>query len=182
MEAHFIDILCKRFPSLSRIEICQSVLLAELKADCPRLVYTVALRDMLMQLRKDRPWASRIADIEQLLHEEDRRDTDRRRSADVDPLAAPDTIFEAWMLDEEWHAIIVGLPPLARKLAEIAKRCAEAFEDLPGGVWSRDNLIELRRRVKRDFVFWERRHSENKYFIARATLVKALRRARSTRR
>lgn len=166
MEKGRMRILQNCFDMLVRGEVERAVLLAELKTSNESHAYRNAFCDLMNVMARERYYRKRAPRLDDIC------------AGDPGFLARPDEIFERWQDVEEWRAIVSGLPPLARKLAQIAKRCAESFEDLPGGVWSIGNLVELRRRVKRDFIAWERTHDERKYYKARSTLVAVLRDSR----
>lgn len=169
MKKERMRILLNCFNMLVRGEVERAVLLAELKTSNESHAYRNAFCDLMNVMARERYYRKRAPRLDDIC------------AGDPAFLARPDDMFERWQDDEEWRAIVSDLPPLARKLAQIAKRCAESFEDLPGGVWSQHNIVELRRRVKRDFIAWERTHSERKYFLAKRTLVGALHRNRRKR-
>ena len=161
-----VGILGRQFPTLPTREIEQEVELARLLTDEIALVVCTAKHRLLDQRRKAAVYNRYFASY-------DAPGFDGRSAA-----CDSDLLLERYFSDDEWSHVSAGLPYPAQKLAAIARRQAERFEDVPGGVWTKENLTELRRRIKREFVAWQRDHSERAYFRARKTLVAALRRHR----
>lgn len=164
-----VDILCRKFPLMHRHEIEQEIELAHLLTDDIPFVVCIARRRLTDQVRKAEVWNRHFASFDAPGFDGDLTRVDG------------DLLLERFFSDDEWSHVSAGLPYPAQKLAAIARRQAERFEDVPGGIWTRQNLTELRRRIKREFVAWQRDHSERAYFRARQTLVTALRRHRGDR-
>ena len=164
-----ISKLRRDFPRQTTHEIEQEIALASLLTEEPALIAHIAKR--------------RLQDIRRRDAVLDRYFTSYQTSSfDEDELACDhDLLLEQYFSSDEWSAVAAGLPYPAQKLAKIARRQAEAFEDVPSGVWTKQNLTELRRRIKREFMAWQHDHSERAYFRARQTLVTALRRHRGYR-
>ena len=157
MDKRYLGLLAKRFPTLTRREIEQTVLLAEWKVgDNGPLVWRVATNALLDQIRRCQRYLGRMVSFEWLFGD--------------------NYLVERYREEEEWRHILYGLPLPARQLARLARQEAERFEDVPDGIWRQHNLSELRRRIKREYIAWDKNHSERSYFRARAILVKALRR------
>lgn len=161
--------LRRRFPRLSAHEIEQELAMAEVLTDEFRLVWTIAKRRLIDGLRRESAIAAKFDSYDAPWFDEDLLRCDG------------DLLLERYFSDDEWSSVAAGLPYPAQKLAAIARRQAELFEDVPGGIWTSQNLTELRRRIKREFVAWDRDHSERAYFRARQTLVTALHRHRKRR-
>ena len=160
-----VDCLRKRFPMFQTIEVIQELLLAELETEnMGNLALRAAQCNLLDQLRSQRRHGAKFFNL-----------------SEMDPIPVTDVALELYFSDDEWRAVEHGLPYPSQKLARIARQQAEGFEDVPGGMWSRENLTELRRRIKREFVAWDRDHSERAYYRARAMLVTALHRNRRRR-
>lgn len=167
MDTGFTKQLLYRFKDLPKEEVYQEIRIAEFQADDrgKRLAFVIALRNLQDLDRKRRRYERRFSGI--LNNGED-----HLMNGVVFIDGAPDERF----LDElEWQDIVRRLPLPARRLAEFAKIEAERFEDVPHGVWQLQNLMELRRRIKRRYIEWDRDHSEQSYLRARATLTAALR-------
>lgn len=131
-----IDVLRRMFPTLTTTEIVQELLLAELRTQQGALATCIAKRRLTDTLRREIRYTERFASYD-------------AHGFDEDELGHHDLDLERYFSGDEWHAIVVGLPYPAQKLAKIARCRAEQFEDVPGGIWTRDNLTELRRRIKR---------------------------------
>lgn len=160
-----VDCLRRRFPMFETIELIQELLLAELETeDVGNLALRAAQCNLLDQLKARR-----------------RREVRFIGMTEIETYAVDDVALELYFSDDEWQTIEHGLPYPAQKLARIARRQAESFEDVPGGIWTRQNLTELRRRIKREFIAWDRDHSERAYGRARAVLVAALQRNKRER-
>lgn len=168
MEKRFVDILTRQFPFLSRAEIEQEVRLAELLSGAGPLAWRRTKFKLIDIARKEMLFRSRFLSL---------FDCDG-----IENIATEDRALR--MLDEadEWREIRRNLPIRARKLAEIAEHHAQRFEDVPGGMWTYANLRELRRRIRRDYIAWDWRHSYRAFYETRAILVRALERNRLNRR
>jgi hypothetical protein len=160
MDKGHINQLLHRFPNLSSAEVMQQIAIAEFLAAGrgARLAWTIALRDLLNIEDKRRRMARRFC-----------TSIDDESSGAALTLA----VFDSPCEEVDWQAFLSGLRPLARRLARIAQREAERFEDVDRGVWYRPNLKELRRRVKAAFL--NEVGGEHKYELAKRTLVDALR-------
>ena len=163
MKANYVRMIKHRFPQIAPAEIAQEIALAELQAAGrgERLVWSIAEKNLL-DLERKRMRYERMFPVELM-------DTDQTEGIECH-------LFEAFLDDMEWRDIMSGLPLPARKLAQFAKQEAEGFENVPDGIWRRQNLRELRRRVKRDYIAWDRSHSEAAYLAARNILVNAMHR------
>ena len=169
MDAKFVDILTRRFPSLTRNEIEQACLLVELQnsgIDGP-LAYRMVYCACIDRIRKEQRLAQRFPsyDVEnfpELL------------------LGVMDPVYQKLREKEEWERVLSGLPYASRKLAKIAQQEANRFakENIGENIWTRVNATVIRQRTKERFISWEWNHSEKAYFRARASLVDALRRNR----
>lgn len=172
MQKGYVNLLMWKFKDIGWREVNQEILLAELQADGrgDRLAFIIALRNLQDLDRKRRAYERRFCGLfSDGLFEDTFSFID----------GAPDERF----LDElEWQDIVRRLPLPARRLAEFAKIEAERFEDVPHGVWQLQSLMELRRRIKRRYIEWDRDHSEQSYLRARATLTAALRQHGGKRR
>ena len=164
MQKRFVDILRAKFKNMTGLEIEQAVLLAELETSIAPLAWSIAYRRLIKEQRK----LARIDRIFASFHD----------VPDIEKLGYQDLMLEQIDEEDEWKATLAKLSAKARKLAKLAKYEAERFENVPGGVWTRHNLYELRRRVKRDFLQWEFNHSTRAYYEARTELVAAFRRNR----
>ena len=163
MTTRQLDCLRRRFPMFERIELIQELLLAELETETDgNLALRAAQCNLLDQLEARRRRQARYPSISEVGENE----------------GGVDVALELYFSDDEWRSVERGLPYPAQKLARLARREAERFEDVPGGVWTQQNLTELRRRIKREFIAWDRDNSERAYYRARATLVAALHRNR----
>jgi hypothetical protein len=166
MDKKFIDILTRKFPSLTRNEIEQACLLAELRVDAhsKRLAYRMVECACIKRMRTEK----RIAEM---FVSYDSNDFPKRK------LGTCDTHMEAWLNEEEWHAVVRSLPRKARTLAWFAQEEAQAFAEanptLP--IWTRQNLSTLRNRVKQRFLAWEYNHSRDEYYRARSQILEAMR-------
>jgi len=171
MKANYAKMLRWRFPKIAAEELAQEIALAELQAADrgERLAWRIAEKNLL-DLERKRMRYERMFPV-------DLMDTDQTGGIGCN-------LFDAFLDEMEWRDIMSGLPLPARKLAQFAKREAEGFENVQDGIWRRQNLKELRRRVKRDYIAWDRRHSEEAYLQTRKVLVNAMRRkeCRSDRR
>lgn len=150
--------LLYRFSEFTRDEVLQEIRLAEMEAAerGPRLAFTAAWRN-LQDMRRTR--LARMLRFPNLTDED----------------LAVETSIDTFIDEMEWADFVRQMPLPARKLAEIAKREAESFENVPNGVWEKSSLVELRRRVKRSYIAWDRNHCEQSYLRARSVLVNALR-------
>ena len=158
-----LDCLRRRFPMFGTVELIQELLLAEFETGTTdNLSLRAAQCNLLDLLRKQRRFDRMFAPLEEAEH-----------------VGVNDVALELYFSDDEWRTVEHGLPYPAQKLARIARHQAEGFEDVPGGIWTRENLTELRRRIKREFINWDRDHSERAYYRARAILVLALHRNRT---
>ena len=157
--------LLHRFRNLTAGEVLQEIRIAEAEAEGrgKRLSFTIALRNLLdlerKRMRFER-WFTSWEEIPTGVHLR---------------AAMEHNLFEAFLDEIEWREIIRRQPLPVRKLVDFARYEAERFEDVPYGVWYLHNLMELRRRVKRRWLEWDRDHSEKSYERARATLVSVLR-------
>jgi len=170
MQKRYVDILTRKFPSLSRLEIEQTVLLSELRYGEGPLSAVDVKCDLLNMIKANGLREKRFVSLESLSAD----DYERHKHS----LSCTDELLEQRIVEEEWETLYRGLPALARKLACIAKQEATNFENVPGGIWTGENLKELRRRIKREFNAWAGDKSQRKYRLARWTLVKALHRNR----
>lgn len=167
MRKGYADLLMWKFRDIGLREVHQEILLAELQVDGrgDRLAFMIALRNLQDLDRKRRAYERHFC------------------SLFAEGLSEDSFSFEERFFDEmEWEDIVRRLPLPARRLAEFAKIEAERFEDVPYGVWYLHNLRELRRRIKRRYIEWDRDHSEKSYMRARATLTDALRKHGGKRR
>ena len=164
MHKGYVSLLLRKFNELSKSEVVQEVRIAEFLSNGrgDRLAFRIAQTNLLDLMRRLRRY-TRLFPCEFV-------DAEKRSMTMLDTRAR-----DEWLHETEWQEIMSGLPLPARKLAEFAKEESERFEDVPNGVWCRENVEELRRRVKRRYIEWDRSHSERSYLRARATLVAALR-------
>ena len=159
--------LLYRFKDIPKEEVMQEIRIAEFQAEDrgKRLAFMIALRNLQDIDRKRRAYQRRFFCM----------------FGDGADGAANTVAFiggeqtDGFFDELEWRDIVGRLPLPARKLAEFAKIESERFEDVPYGVWYLHNLMELRRRIKRRYIEWDRDHSEKSYLRARATLTAALR-------
>lgn len=172
MQKRFVDMLRKQFPQIGWLEIQQAVTIAELRTAEAPLAWRMAYFALINQTKKETRWYRRFISIFTPTF------IPGRSTFIADTLIGDDRIHGLWVESDEWQTVLRGLPLPARKLAEFAQYEADRFEDVPGGVWTRENLSELRRRIKRDFLNWERSHGDRAYYKARNVLVAALRRNR----
>lgn len=170
MENRFVDILCKQFPTFSRNEIVQEILLAELGGREGPLSFVIAQRQLTNKVVKEQRLMSRFLSFQ--------TDEIGVWGDLLVSMAAEDPIMAAFMEEEEWQTLLQDLPYPARKLAEFARKEAESFENVPEGIWTRGNITEIRRRVKRDWIAWDRNHSERAYKKTKRVLISVLRRHR----
>ena len=163
MDDKYVRLLQHRFQNVSAAEIAQEIALAELQAveRGQRLVWCIAERNLL-DLEQKRMRYERMFPVG--LTENDLPNGDECR------------LFSSFIDELEWRDIMDRLPVRARKLAQFARMEAERFENVPDGVWRRQNLSELRRRVKRDYIAWDTRHTREAYHETRRILVDAMRR------
>ena len=163
MDTKYVKLLAHRFRNVSPAEISQEIALAELQAAerGQRLVWRIAERNLL-DLEQKRMRYERMFPVE--LTDNDLPNGDEFR------------LFSSFIDELEWRDIMDRLPVRARKLAQFARMEAERFENVPDGVWRRQNLRELRRRVKRDYIAWDTRHTRDAYHETRRILVDAMRR------
>lgn len=161
--------LLYRFKNLSADEVLQEIAIAEFKANGrgAKLAFRIAYRNLQDLDRRRQRF-------------EDRFTTDLELGKlPVDAGFIENRLFDRYMEDDAWRYVLSRLQPGPRKLAEFANEEALLFEDVPGGVWTKLNLIELRRRVKRRFIEWDFKHRESAYMQARSMLLNALRRHES---
>lgn len=168
MDKQYIDILTRKFPSLTRSEIEQACLLAELRTgeDDLRLAYRMVQCACLNRLKKER----------RLQYWFPSYNVDNFPS----DILGTDHMMQLMMEEEEWEDVVEHLPRAARKLANIAQDASVEFACQHKGenVWTQHNLSLMRSRIKQRFIDWEWNHSEKAYFKARRILVSALRRNR----
>ena len=165
MHRKFINMLCKRFPSLSTNEIEQAVLLAELRTNDPPFAWRIAHYAMLTEEQKEARYRKKLLWV--AMHEPDECTTAE---------------FDRMLEEEEWRRFLCRLPLPVRRLAEIAEEEAFAFEIGDDGMWCRKPLAKLRNEIKRKWIAWDRNHSEWAYKKTRCVLVDALRNHRNGRR
>ena len=183
MDKQYIDILTRKFPSLTRSEIEQACLLAELRTgeDDLRLAYRMVQCACLNRLKKERRlqyWFPSYHNKQESFG----RSTVGGLGLDEDDFTeyvlGTDHMMSMMMEEEEWEDVVEHLPRSARKLANIAQDASVEFACQHKGdnVWTQHNLSLMRSRIKQRFIDWEWNHSENAYFKARRILVSALRR------
>lgn len=173
MNTGYTKQLLYRFKDIPKEEVMQEIRIAEFQAADRgiRLAFVIALRNLQDIDRKRRRYERRFSGL----------------LGDGSSLERAVAFIDGGMTDGffdelEWRDIIARLPLPARRLAEFAKAEAERFEDVPHGVWQLQNLMELRRRIKRRYIEWDREHSEKSYLRARSTLTAALRKHGGKRR
>lgn len=168
MEKKYETQLVMRFGRMQRADVLQEIAFAEILADGrgERLAFKIALCNLLDLERKRQRY-------ERVFIPLDGQDDDGPEDC---LLTYP---FEVVWDEMEWRDIVSGLPYPARKLAQFARQEAEAFENVPAGIWGRMQLNELRRRIKRRFLAWDRFNSMRSYYRARQALVAALHRRRN---
>lgn len=157
--------LVYRFRDIPKDEVRQEIRIAEfLAADRgKRLAFVIALRNLQDLDRKRRSYERRFCGLFM----------DGQYDDELAFLGG--SLADRFFDELEWRDIIARLPLPARRLAEFARAEAERFEDVPHGVWQLQNLMELRRRIKRRYIEWDREHSEKSYLRARSTLTAVLR-------
>ena len=168
MERKYIDALTRRFPSLTRAEIEQAVLLAELRTGRNNggLVWRMVWCACMNRVKREKVLCSKFPSYD-------------NENFPETLLAAIDPEFEKMMEEEEWTATLRTLPKISRKLAEIAQTEAIRHFDA-GGTWTRASLEALRVRIRSVFLAWEFNHDKRVYYRARRILIRALRRHRKT--
>lgn len=173
MDKNYVDGLCNKFPSLSRNEIEQACLLAELRVgeQNTRLAWRMVQCACLNRLRREAMLQAKFP------------------SYDVDDF--PEALLkervsemELLLRDQEWDDVVSKLPRRAKKLAQIAQdETAHLVRLNPHvDVWTRQTLSILREKIKARFVEWEWNHSTAGYFKARRQLVEAFNRNRRKER
>lgn len=169
MNKNYVDGLCNKFPSLSRSEIEQACLLAELRVgeENTRLAWRMVQCACLNRLKKEARLQSKFP------------------SYNVDGF--PEVLLkkhvsemELLLREQEWFDVVDKLPRRAKKLAEIAQDETEHLVRLNPhlDVWTRQTLSILRDKIKARFIEWEWNHSEAGYFKARKQLVEVFKRNR----
>ena len=187
--AEIIFTICAFFAVLAVISITvymflngirQEVLLAEMRGVQAALAFRMAQCRLIDKIRHEARFYSRFISYDgpriDLLSDENGEFISGCDEKMV--LAAEDPMMVAFLEKQEWQALTASLPYPARKLVEFARFEAERFEDVPEGIWTRTNITELRRRVKRDWIAWDRNHSERAYIRTKNVLVAVLRRSR----
>lgn len=167
MDKKFIDILTRRFPSLTRSEIEQACLMAELQTGGGnnKLAFNMVRFSCLKRLRKEAQLAALFQSYDTPEFPEEL-------------MGVSESFVKHMEQQEEWETTLKGLPKPARMLARIATEESERFanEHTLLSVWSRRGLSEMRQRIKQRFISWHWWHSENAYYRARRSLVKVLNR------
>ena len=171
MERKYIDALTRRFPSLTRAEIEQAVLLAELRTERNNggLVWRMVWCACMNRVKRESVLRSKFPSY-------------GNENFPETLLAAIDPEFENMMEEEEWEATLRTLPKVSRKLAEIAHTEALLHFKMSGGTWTRASVEALRVRIRSVFLAWEFNHDERVYYRARRFLIRALRRHRKNTR
>lgn len=167
MDKKFIDILSAKYPSLTRAEIEQACLLAELRTgeEHARLAFKMVNYACLMRLRKDRAFNQRLVSYDQFENPEEYGGIEETFIAEIER-------------EEEWEEVLRNLPLPCRMLAEIAKDEARMFASRcsTDAIWTRKTLETIRERIKHRFIEWEWNHSRWAYYKARKRLLNAMHR------
>lgn len=167
MDRKFEHILLSRFSRMRAEEVMQEIRIAEFLAGDrgKALAFSIASKNLIDAARKQVRLEKRFKSLFCFVDEE----TGEFGFPVEDGLLA-------WMEEEEWSETFANLPYPARKLAKIAEQEAGYFFLDGSNGWNRNKVMELRGRIKRRFVEWDRDHSVWNYGRARKALLRALRR------